>query len=413
MQPWKHLPGLALALGVALAGTPALAQTPADDAWTVTNEQRIEVEGIPLTLSPDGAWIAGVGEERTTFCVWEVATLDPTCDGGFGTPITHQSIVWSPDSTAVAFSLDAPILLRDSDIYVFEVADGAVTDLTPDDPDGTGADQIRMDQSKMDAPVPIDLYPAWSPDSQELVFARTMWGSEEEPGTTLMTIPRAGGEPEEVLTLKPAEPMLIFSPIVWQADGTILFSDWRVDRSDPQAGLWRLSTEVGLDQVFPTAGSAVPGALIADVTADGTRASVVSMLNRGQFMLEPGTIYFDVDLTDGTAEPWETQFGLETDPVKVYQTGSDGLLAAPPVFSPDDAALAFVTRTVDDEVHLWIVDAAGVHANVFTVAPDPDADEAAMAGSTLGPRVEWASNGTALILSNAGIVLVTLESAVT
>ena len=68
---------------------------------------------------------------------------------------------------------------------------------------------------------------------------------------------------------------------------------------------------------------------------------------------------------------------------------------------------------IDDAAHLWIIDDAGVHANVFTVAPDPDAEEAAMAGSALGPRVEWASNGTVLILSNAGIVLVTLEGAAT
>jgi hypothetical protein len=225
-----------------------------------------------------------------------------------------------------------------------------------------------------------------------------------------MTIPRAGGEPELLLTLKPTAPMIVFSPMVWQADGTILFSDWRTDRDDPKNGIWRLSMEVGLDQVFPTAGSNIPGALIADVTADGTRASVMSMLNRGQFSLEPGTIFFDVDLTEGAAEPWEEQFGLETDPVLVFQDDSDGLLAAPPVFSPDDAALAFVTRTMDDAVHLWIVDDAGVHANVFTVERAEDS-EPAMAGSTLAPRVEWASNGTVLILSNAGIVLVTLEGA--
>src|ERR671910_2328595 len=47
-------------------------------AWRVVNERRLAIDGEPVTLSPDGRWVAGSGPEQE-FCVWEVATLDAVC----------------------------------------------------------------------------------------------------------------------------------------------------------------------------------------------------------------------------------------------------------------------------------------------------------------------------------------------
>ncbi len=82
--------------------------------WRAAEEREITVEGQPVLLSPDGGWLAGSGPEDS-FCVWEVATLDAACDGE-GLAIRPETIAWAPDSSAVAFSLNAVQLLTDSDL---------------------------------------------------------------------------------------------------------------------------------------------------------------------------------------------------------------------------------------------------------------------------------------------------------
>jgi hypothetical protein len=218
--------GLVVLIGMSVG--PAVAQSESGAGWQVVDERVVDIEGAPIALSPDGQWIAGTGPNDDV-CVWDVATLEPTCDGERLGGVIPRSVTWAPDSTAVAFSLDAPRMLRDSDVYVFEMETGTVENLTNDDPDGTGADDIGFGDDAATGPVPIDLYPSWSPDSQEIVFARTMWSLDDDPGTTLMTMPRAGGEPEELLVLAPPSPMIVNGPMIWQDDDSILFGIWKAD----------------------------------------------------------------------------------------------------------------------------------------------------------------------------------------
>ncbi len=76
-----------------------------------------------MTLSPDGQWIAGIGPEGDQFCIWNVETLIVDCDDQFQ-PIHAESITWSPDSTAVAYSLDLLMRFYDSDVFVYDVKRG-------------------------------------------------------------------------------------------------------------------------------------------------------------------------------------------------------------------------------------------------------------------------------------------------
>ncbi len=401
--PWSTT--VVVAMAITLLGQPALAQTSGDAAWHVRDEQRIEVDGTPLALSPDGTWIDGLGPERGTFCVWEVETLEPTCEGELRTPVLERSVTWAPDSTAVAFSLDTPLVFRDSDIYVFEVEAGTLENLTEDDPDGTGADDLQLGDDAREE-IPVDLYPAWSPDSRDLIFARTMWGGEGDYETLLMTIPRSGGESEEVAPITPNFPLSVVSPMVWQEDGTILLAIWPGETDDPQNGIWRVSQDGDFQRVIPgAADDEVPLPLLADVTSDGERASIVSLPGLGSDPVQPGTVFYELAIEEGEVQPWEEVLDLETEQAAAYQDDSTGVLAAPPVFSPDDSAVAFMTRTTDNAMHVSILDGTEISRDIYTITAAEETTDTL----SVKPSIAWSENNTLLVISASGTVLLTVE----
>src|SRR5690606_36459546 len=87
--------------------------------------------------------------------------------------IDHTSVTWSPDSTALAWSLDAARLMRDSDIYVFDVHSGQITNLTDAEPTDKDAVSL-MDDDVSGLALDVDLYPSWSADGERIYFARTI-----------------------------------------------------------------------------------------------------------------------------------------------------------------------------------------------------------------------------------------------
>src|SRR5690606_13981681 len=128
--------------------------------------------GSPITMSPDGAWIAGIGPEFA-LCIWDVATMEPTCDQAERIPIAAESLVWSPDSTAVAFTEDAFRSAYESDIHVYEVGVSESVNITDDGIEGGLFDLPD------EGPLPGDVMPVWTSDSQSLVFARSDFALEE------------------------------------------------------------------------------------------------------------------------------------------------------------------------------------------------------------------------------------------
>lgn len=280
--------------------TPA---TPAANAATPEADgsvRTIAVEGQPVAISPDGKWLAGPGPDRD-FCIWDVETLTPTCaKDRKPMPVQLETVTWAPDSSAVAFTLDSARLLVDSDIYVMET-DGTLHDLTDDGPD----DKLSLSS---DGPkVPVDMYPAWSPDSTELAFARTAWGSDAK-STSIMTIARPGGEPMQRLVVSPQEPMIIYSPMHWLENGDIILSVLHADPSNAQNGVWRSTASGGMKRIIDgNEDATIPLPFVNDVNTEGTLATVMSFSRYGQGMNDPETpTFFVVNLESGEITPITT-----------------------------------------------------------------------------------------------------------
>ncbi len=259
--------------------------------WTVANSREIKVKGQPVAISPDAKWLAGPGPDKN-FCVWDVATLQATCDGR-DLAIQSETIRWSPDSTAVAFSLEAAKYLIDSDIYVFDVGSGRLKDLTEDGLSGG----IKFGTTPSAGPVNLDIYPAWSPNGTSLLFARTNWNSETR-GTTLMTIAREGSDAQPLFALAPPEPLIINSTMYWLADDSILFSVAHGDLHNGQNGLWLRTASGQLTQLLKgDATSEVPMPGVTSVSPDGSTATVVSIVKRVQSGTHvPSGVFFTLDL---------------------------------------------------------------------------------------------------------------------
>ncbi|HEV2128996.1 MAG TPA: hypothetical protein VGR22_10295 [Thermomicrobiales bacterium] len=184
--------------------TPGTSPVASQGSWRISGINAIAMDGRVAAMAPDGAMLAGVSADNI-FCVWETTTLLASC-ADEELPIRLESIVWSPDGTAVVFSLDAVRMGYESDLYIYEVDAETLTNLTDDGVEGSIV--------SVPADTPIGDVPVWSPDSLQPAFTRSVRG-EEAGSTMIMRIHRASGEPEAVLRLPLLEPFAIWLPMAW------------------------------------------------------------------------------------------------------------------------------------------------------------------------------------------------------
>lgn len=314
-----------------------------------TPSRILELEFTPVRLSPDGIHIAGIDGERS-ICIQslEAAPNDrPACNPVEGdAPISPASIAWAPDSSAVAFSLDALPVFADSDIFVMDVESGRLGTLTGD-PDASSAtpaagvipaaprphvhDRSTPDPGMSTGDGWMDLFPSWSPDSREIAFARMPMG---EDNLELIRMDRDGGSTNIIANLSDAGIIAVTGPTFWLADGTLIFSG-----SSDVASLWETRLGTGLVRtIFPDGDVHLPGAVAADVSADGAWISVYSARNIAAARVGE---YFGL-VQRATGEP-QIFIGGE-------ESGNGPILA--PRFSPDARFMASIMG--DDVLNLTI-----------------------------------------------------------
>ena len=208
----------------------------APSGWEIVDIREIDVDGMPVALSPDGQWIAGTGPDRE-FCIWDIETLNPICAEPGDYRPHAEAIVWSPDSTAVAFTEDALRTFIDSDLYVFELGSGTLVNLTDDG--FSGGMSIMGDES---ATVPLlDLGPAWMSDGQSLAFSRIHGIDRDGPMPEILQIDRAGGDPALLATLEVDMPSAMVAPMIALQDGRLVYSVDTARPDNPNNGIWMLA----------------------------------------------------------------------------------------------------------------------------------------------------------------------------
>lgn len=369
---------------VAAQGTPVDVASPAaTPSVNIVDIREIELGFEPIALSPDGAWIAGV-EDRSSICLLSLADDTSRCRAvTLNGSILSQSIAWAPDSSAIAFSLDAIPTLRNSDIFVLDVENADLVDLTPDPEtngkgEGTPAPAIRGSHvAQPDGSTPasgetafwMDIFPAWSPNGTELVFARH---SVPDGSTRIMRMPRAGGEASAVVNVPADKLSIVVGPILWPLDDVIVLSG-----AGSKGGIWEASLETGaLRLILASDNSDLPNAVAVSISADGEWLSVYSTINLQMF---------DFDGFFGLVERETGELLIFT-----FAEGLDRYVNVVPRFGPEGSYVVATQTGNPQTLMIWDITTGRPVVSFSLPGDGPDID-------LLLIGLTWAANGTILV----------------
>lgn len=281
-----------------------------------------------LSISPDATTVVGIMNRDQicfygsgsdvpfyeTYGVELLSVSDPFPEIG---AIDTSSIRWSPDSSRIAFSLDAFRLLRDSDIFVADAATGDITNLT-----GEGSEEEA--QNLMDATdVVVDMYPQWLDDAT-LVFARHPWQQDEDMMASLVSMDTEGSDATEWADFDLPDNRFVMKPMVLLPDGRLVFA---ADTATDQIDLY----------------TAAAGEIPARVdTGESTFFNLIDANQTHALVHEPETgISWRISL-DGSEPPRTVN--------EIFELEDNQQLASLPAFGPGPGsmvvALADVNRTV-------------------------------------------------------------------
>jgi len=375
----KPVIALLLVQLVAAALPPStLAQNGQDDApaWTVTDQREIDVDGELVSLSPDGNWIAGLGDDQQ-FCIWAVADLAATCEDTPFPPLT-ASFTWAPDSSAIAWSSDAARLLIDSDIMLFDIASMTLENLT-DTPDEPSRASFSDEASP---PILMDVFPTWSPDGETITFIRSSFSPDAVPNTHIMNVDPQTGDVEQYFVIPTPQFMVVYSLMFYEPDGSLLVSILPPRPDSGVTGIWRIDPGgTRLDKVLEGGESSeFPLPYMTDLSADGRWLSLMSPVAFGN--------------PEADLDPYAL-FDLDTGELSIF-SGDVRPSATATFGGPEDQ---LIYPTLD----------AGTKDIVITIGSEP-LDETFPVGVTVGGD-NWAANNTMLLpylgrsSDDAGILL--------
>jgi hypothetical protein len=157
-------------------------------------------EALPVAaeLSPDGKWVAWLLPEQArrpaSLCIASVSGGGQNCFTAEGYQGMPYHLVWSPDGLWLAFSEDPAAQALESDLWLFDVAKGELSNRSDDQAVGRYA-EVEGDYA-------LDYLPMWDPATGYLYFWRTTPDEFGDFNLDLMRLdPTISGEPEVVRSL--------------------------------------------------------------------------------------------------------------------------------------------------------------------------------------------------------------------
>lgn len=391
MKRWILIP---LMVTMLLGAGPSLAA--AQEAPTATPIRQMQVEdGHFIALSPDGSMIA-VAIQATALCVYDAATFAEMSCGSLerlDSGIRYEDIVWSPDSTKLAFAERSFVTAIDGDLWVMDAASGDIANLTDD---GFAGSILGFDDASDTATFFIDVAPAWTPDSQYITFSRSGWNNGERTGNQIAQIAATGGDVEILTSVSADVPGIVYFGTGWSPDGqTFYFSLTDPDLSNPENGIWTYDAATGQTAQLTTGLDPDLGPLtMLQVSAAGNLLLAWYPMAYGQIRVDAPLLRL-VDTTTGELSVPPLPAGVE--PPRA------GLTLA--TFSPSGTALLQVIDLGERKDQFWVTDlATGAQTMVL------DDIESAFMETGLTPS--WGANGNAAIAYSDGGVSVTTISGI-
>lgn len=341
----------------------------------VRERRSITMDGARIhSLSPDGRWFAAA--QINALCVYATTTLvEQQCATLTDAHIDLRGVAWSPDSTRIALTEDAYSLAEESDLWVFDVTTGALTNLTDD-----GATGRFLKPEPAGAQPPIDTNPAWSPDGKTLLFARTPDGRDQ---TAIYRISASGGTVEHVLTAAEDFPYALHT-LRWADDGqhivyTIAIPGPQFD--NPNNGVWIADQDgQNIRQVAQLIGREQSPVSLVDVTPQGNKALIRYEQIALQFSNSDSNVspYALLDLSTGAIAPLKQPSGESPELVRVLNA----------VLSPDGSKILYAYADTAAVTHLVVRDVDGGAEQALL------SDPTQVLGFTLleGVGLDWAGN---------------------
>lgn len=346
-----------------------------------------------LSLSPNGQLLAARTEtsgQADRLCVYDVATQAQMSCGDLETEhisMQDDNVFWSPDSTKLAFTENGFRYFIDSDLWLMDASDGALTNLT--DEGFEGALPISTDDADQSSgPVYVDVLPAWAPDSRSIAISRSPIDGGRFTGNDIVSVDVTSGAVEPLTTVSPEVPGVVYFGLVWSPDGERLFySVSYPDRGEPDNGVWQYDRSSGASsQILSSDPELGPPALV-QVSADGATGLVIYPLAAAQ---DPTTNAF-----------------------AVVDLDTEELTSLHPVPSNSAAPVSVAVATlspVGAEVLYGLRDLGGDDGGRFFVRAVPDGKPRPVdAGADIQPfptmfggGVWWASDGTVFIATDRG-----------
>lgn len=330
-------------------------------------EEVVGADYAPLaTLSPDGAHIAWamlkgkLRNKEQQICVYTFHNADKVCHTLPGQINYYPYVlVWSPDSTRVAFTEDAVATGTESDLWVLNVVDGALSNLTDD---GVEGNWRTMEYGSFD----LDYLPMWGPDGS-LYFWRTQPEDLFEGTLALYRIPAGGGDAELVrdLTDDFGKQFPLYDSESWYMDGISAISPdgskvsvalrapdgavdtaktgvWLIDLGDDAADPIQIATREDLQSALPEWKMYPGNPMGLSWTAESSGLVIVVYSYDVHF---PFTVFYYVDMADGEMTP-VVDFSQTENPDALFTTIDEATGLPLRYFSPWTGSLSPANKTL-------------------------------------------------------------------